>query len=204
MRKINNTKSVIIPPPKTFDLENLKRRYTIGNERGYLYFYKPKHPIASGGKVYLHRLAASVKIGRWVTSEEAVYFVDGDKSNLSLDNLEVGPRGGAWGRRVTGHGKVRQICAHCGRSYYEYPAHAHRRKYCSPACSNAARRRFDVSPDELADLVWKYPMTKLAEMFGVSDKAIKKRCEKYGIQTPGRGYWQRLAAGQIDPHIDDD
>jgi len=52
-------------------------------------------------------------------------------------------------------------------------------------------RKFDPTPDELEKLVWEMPATKLGEKFGVSGRAIKKRCKKYNIDTPGRGYWQK-------------
>jgi hypothetical protein len=38
-------------------------------------------------------------------------------------------------------------------------------------------------------LVWEKPTRRLAEDFGVSDKAIEKWCKAYGIPKPPRGYW---------------
>ena len=60
------------------------------------------------------------------------------------------------------------------------------------------QRKFDPSPEELKRLVWEKPMTKLAKKWNVSPRAIKKRCRKYDIETPGRGYWQRKRAGKLD------
>jgi hypothetical protein len=40
-------------------------------------------------------------------------------------------------------------------------------------------------------MIWKIPVTTLAKKFGVSDKAIKKRCDKRGIKTPPVGYWAK-------------
>jgi hypothetical protein len=37
---------------------------------------------------------------------------------------------------------------------------------------------------------------KLASRFGVSDVAIAKACRKHKIPLPGRGYWNRVQAGQ--------
>ncbi len=42
-------------------------------------------------------------------------------------------------------------------------------------------------------------MAKLAIQFGISDVALKKRCKRLRIPTPGLGYWARVAAGQ-KPH----
>ncbi len=38
------------------------------------------------------------------------------------------------------------------------------------------KRKFEVNKDELERLVTLHPMTKIGEMFGVSDNAIRKRC----------------------------
>lgn len=43
--------------------------------------------------------------------------------------------------------------------------------------------------EELEELLWKTPMTKLAQQFGVSDKAIAKWALNYGLKSPGPGYW---------------
>ena len=49
---------------------------------------------------------------------------------------------------------------------------------------------------ELFDAVWKTPLVKLAEQYGISNVAIKKKCVKYEISTPPRGYWAKKLAGQ--------
>jgi hypothetical protein len=66
------------------------------------------------------------------------------------------------------------------------------KQYCSNACARAATQKIEW-PDEkeLALLVWKYPRTVLAARWGVSDKAIQKRCTKFGIKVPPRGYWSK-------------
>lgn len=56
------------------------------------------------------------------------------------------------------------------------------------------KRKFDPKPDVLEEMVWKMPATKVGEHFGVSGRSIKKRCRKYNIETPGRGYWQKKQA----------
>lgn len=50
--------------------------------------------------------------------------------------------------------------------------------------------------EELFDLVWADPVTKVAAQFGLSDVAIRKTCVKYGIPTPPLGYWAKLAHGK--------
>jgi hypothetical protein len=54
------------------------------------------------------------------------------------------------------------------------------------------RRKFDPSREELENLVWEMPTLKVAAIFGVSDKAIDKRCRLLGIAKPGRGYWTKV------------
>lgn len=52
-------------------------------------------------------------------------------------------------------------------------------------------RKFDISKEELQQLVWEMPTERIAEKYGVSDVAIAKRCKKLGIEKPGRGYWAK-------------
>jgi hypothetical protein len=47
------------------------------------------------------------------------------------------------------------------------------------------------SDEELSKLVMEKPLTKLSKDLGVSDNAIRKRCNKNGIQLPPRGFWLR-------------
>lgn len=48
-------------------------------------------------------------------------------------------------------------------------------------------------PDKetLLQMVWNRPSAIIAKELGVSDKSICKRCKRYGIQKPPRGYWQK-------------
>jgi hypothetical protein len=41
------------------------------------------------------------------------------------------------------------------------------------------------------------PVTEVAKLFGVSDQAVEKRCKKFGIQKPKRGYWTKAEAGRV-------
>ncbi len=54
----------------------------------------------------------------------------------------------------------------------------------------------ELTREQLYELVWATPATKLAKEFGVSDVAIFKRCQKLGVPRPERGYWARLAFGK--------
>lgn len=48
------------------------------------------------------------------------------------------------------------------------------------------------SIDLLSKIIWEKPITVVAKEIGVSDKAVKKRCQKFGINTPGPGHWSKF------------
>jgi hypothetical protein len=58
------------------------------------------------------------------------------------------------------------------------------------------RRKFNPLREDLEKLVWELPTLHVAKIFGVSDKAIDKRCRLLGIKKPGRGYWAKLKAAE--------
>ena len=54
------------------------------------------------------------------------------------------------------------------------------------------------SKEELEKLIEQFPMTKIGEMFGVSDVAIKKWAKNAGINLPDRrGFWAKKQANKI-------
>lgn len=53
-----------------------------------------------------------------------------------------------------------------------------------------------VSAAELKRLVWSMPSTEVAAIYGVSGRAVGKRCQQMGIPKPPRGYWARVRAGR--------
>ena len=50
--------------------------------------------------------------------------------------------------------------------------------------------------NELYELAWSTPMTKLAKQFGLSDVGLRKICAKHQIPTPPLGYWAKLQFGK--------
>jgi hypothetical protein len=48
---------------------------------------------------------------------------------------------------------------------------------------------------EVYELAWSAPMTAIAKLLGISSVSLGKTCERRGIPTPERGYWQKVAAG---------
>lgn len=57
----------------------------------------------------------------------------------------------------------------------------------------------NITPKELETLVWSKPTKIIADVFGVSDVAVGKRCKKYGISKPPRGFWAKVNSEKI-PH----
>ena len=49
---------------------------------------------------------------------------------------------------------------------------------------------------ELYELIWQYPMSRMATRLGVSDRGLAKCCQKYGIPTPPRGHWTKVELGK--------
>lgn len=86
--------------------------------------------------------------------------------------------------------KITTVCQMCNTSYEKYGTTGGK-YFCSDACFKSSLQKFDITPDELSKLVWEMPTTKIAEMYNVSDNAIAKRCKKYNIEKPPRGYWMK-------------
>ena len=53
-----------------------------------------------------------------------------------------------------------------------------------------------LSREDLYELVWAEPMTKVAARFGMSDVGLKKICQRHQVPVPGRGNWQKLESGK--------
>ena len=58
-----------------------------------------------------------------------------------------------------------------------------------------------LTRQELYDLVWAKPMTKVAAEFGISDVGLHKICKKHRIPKPGLGYWAKVAAGRYTRQV---
>lgn len=52
--------------------------------------------------------------------------------------------------------------------------------------SQKDNRKFNPSKEELSDLLDLNPMTKIGELFGVSDNAVRKRCKLLGVEIPSK------------------
>lgn len=50
-------------------------------------------------------------------------------------------------------------------------------------------QEMELTREDLYNLVWSMPMTKVGEKLGVSDVAVRKVCVKMKIPRPPQGYW---------------
>ena len=160
-----------------------------------LCFYDPAHPLAwKNGMVALGRHILSVKLGRWLKPGEYAQFMDGNPQNVAPANLQLTTLPDL--ARCIHNRQVELVCPYCGEKFRVSRSHQHRRVHCKESCHWLHSRKFEVDPEELEQLVWLMPTTEVASLFGVSDKAIEKRCKLLGIQKPPRGYWAKLAADE--------
>ena len=160
------------------------------NKCGYLYFCDRNHPLAnSNGIVLLHRHVMSIKLGRWLKTEEIVHHIDNNKCNNNPTNLIV-VSASEHTHIHRGYRKTAE-CLSCGKSFDKINS---KQKYCSYKCYNIFCKKFNPSKKELHDLVWRMPTVRVAKLFGVSDKAVEKRCRLLGIKKPPRGYWAKIAS----------
>lgn len=55
-------------------------------------------------------------------------------------------------------------------------------KICTKCVYNTQPKKFFVTKEELEELVKNHPMTSIGKKFGVSDNAIRKRCDRLGVE----------------------
>jgi hypothetical protein len=166
------------------DLEKLKSKASINN--GYYRVYYPEHPNAySNGCVFIHRLVVENTVGRYLSNDEHIHHIDGDRLNNTETNLQLLTST----EHANKHNKKLEMipCPYCLIVFQPRKSNQH---YCSISCSNKDRVRIVwPSKEELELLVWEKPLSVLALDLGVSDTAIRKRCTKLGISKPPIGYW---------------
>lgn len=99
------------------------------------------------------------------------------------------------------HPALEAHCTVCAKPYKLLACLIGQRFTCSPRCGAKRREKIVWPSDEaLSRLVWEHPLTQLSARFGVSDRAIQKRCRLRKINTPKKGYWSnpgRVQEGSI-------
>lgn len=74
--------------------------------------------------------------------------------------------------------KIKNFCSNCKTPIHKNSTLCVK---CSNIKTNNKNMKFQVSKEELINLIQKYPMTKIGTLFGVSDNAIRKRCKALNI-----------------------
>lgn len=176
--------------------ELIKMKWRVDKTLGYVYTIDKTIDYSDKvGKVYQHIYVMAEHIGRNLEQNECVHHIDRNRANNNLDNLMLMTKSdhlALHAREDRGHVPEDRECPRC-KSIFNSSIKS-LQVYCSNQCYiDTPRTRFEVSADELRTLVWKYPTTVVAKMFGVSDVAIAKRCKLYGIDKPPRGYWAKVA-----------
>src|SRR5438045_197743 len=54
----------------------------------------------------------------------------------------------------------------------------------------------ELTREELHALVWRIPMSRLADQFGISGNGLAKICRRLDVPYPPRGWWAKKAAGK--------
>lgn len=152
---------------------------------GYLCFYDKEHPLATEAcqyRVFLHRHIASIKIGRWLSTQEHVHHIDGNKLNNTQDNLEVLTRTEHAKRHM---GEVPVVpCKVCGNLF---KASGKVNNYCSYECAKFSFIKDKTITKEILDeLIPTHTWISLGILFGYSDVGIKKRAKALGCTIPIR------------------
>lgn len=79
--------------------------------------------------------------------------------------------------------KVTNFCENCGKKIHKKSKKCFK---CSSISKKVSQRKFEISKEELENLIKNYPMTTIGKMLGVSDNAIRKRCKNLDINFKKR------------------
>jgi predicted nucleic acid-binding Zn ribbon protein len=180
-----------------------------------------------GGRTYQHIVEAELKIGRKIEKGEVVHHIDENRSNNTWDNLMVfkstsdhmrhhGLKPEDQRLEQLEDGSFRCIslkvkqdtrrkiapvrsCLVCGKQTKNL-------KFCSLDCSNSLNSPRELTRkassrvygESLHKLVWSIPIEVLGKQLGVNGNSIRKWCKKENIETPNRGFWNKLQAGKFE------
>src|SRR3990167_1747276 len=78
---------------KARDIRSSTAKHSYNDGYGYIMIYCPHHPKINKKKPYIreHRLIMEKHIGRFLHKEEVIHNIDGNRSNNSVENLELLP-----------------------------------------------------------------------------------------------------------------
>ena len=86
--------------------------------------------------------------------------------------------------------KSERSCKYCERKFRpKWKDHICCSSSCATKIHSHPNRKNFPSKEELQSLLWEMPMIKIAEIYGVSGKAVDKWAIKLECSKPPRGYW---------------
>jgi hypothetical protein len=182
-----------------------KKRYL---KNGYVVVEYPEHhkSFDTGSGiigVYEHVLIAEEILDRPIKNGEVVHHLDSNRSNNSPDNLLVmsnpmHTKLHNWMNKnniIPSPEYQQRKDLGCVRCLACSKPIDFNMSYCSQECvakHSEHRHKYEhPTKEQLKDLVWSMPTTKVAQHFNVSDKAIEKLCKSLGVDKPPRGYWTK-------------
>jgi len=150
--------------------------------------HKLKLRLISEG--YFERKCYTCNLSEWMNKPIPLELdhIDGNRNNNNLTNLSIicpnchaqTPNYKNKNRKII---PKKIILCECGNS--KNP----RSIRCMKCCTNKKTRIKWPNKEELEKLVWQYPMSILSKQLGVSDKSIKKKCNRLKINIPPHGHW---------------
>lgn len=180
---------------------------------------KPKNHfgrVEETGFIGEHRFLAEFVLNRILKKNEAVHHINNDHRNNEIDNLCVLDgkdhiRYHHWIRYEQKECNIETLIEFGCEKYLlsDYTEETRQKiikentyKFQKKPKKIKVKKERETkiewpSPEELSHMVWKTPITQLAKKWGVSDKAVANRCDKFGIEKPPRGYWAIKKAGKL-------
>lgn len=158
---------------------------------GHLEFQDQQHVIAHLEDVVMTiRHLISKKLERCIRPGEIVFIVVSHPQNAGAKNLQVKP---PIELVCSTHGYLTvRYCPFCGVPLKISRSHKKRYVFDNKTCQRVISRKFEIDPEELRELLWEIPTIEIANLYGISNKAIEKRCRAFGFPKPLQGYWSDL------------
>ena len=151
-----------------------EERIKLDKTLGYKYFIDYNCPLSGGnsGRVYLHRYVVSQYLGEWITSDEVVHHIDGDKLNNSIDNLEL--LSSSEHARLHMSTLTDKLCDCCGVLYRPKKSN---QKFCSKNCVSASRidPNLNITKEAIEYWVSNFSWLRASKELGLSDNGLRKR-----------------------------
>lgn len=158
------------------------------HDNGYEVFFDSKHPLSTtNGRVYYHRHLMSIHLGRWIKTEEHIHHIDDNKTNNSLNNIEIISNSEHGKEHALSKGwKLKKLkpCFICKKE-------TNNAKYCSIPCRVQGSKFSDISKKDYEYLIWNNPYTKVGNLLGISDVGAKNRAKSLGCVLPPARFHNR-------------